>query len=149
MTTSPLVWLNGTIAEEAETRISPFDRGFLWGDGVYEITPAFAGRAYRLADHLDRLFRSLAYLQIVPERDKAALMRATEAYLDANAKAGRLADSPMYRLGHWVTRGPDSPSMAAPSTCAPTPRGLMATPGSTAAQILCTVTRPEGATESG
>lgn len=113
MTTTPLIWLNGAITEEAEARISPFDRGFLWGDGVYEITPVFNGRAYRLADHLDRLGRSLAYLQIAPDRDKAALLRATESYLDANAKAGRLGESAMYRLGHWVTRGPDSPTMAA------------------------------------
>lgn len=112
MSDAPLVWLNGTIADEGETRISPFDRGFLWGDGVYEFTSVFEGRPYRLADHLDRLYRSLAYVQIDPGCDKAALLQATEELLNSNTRAGRLG-APMYRLGHWVTRGPDSPSMAA------------------------------------
>lgn len=111
MSEAPLIWFNGAIVEEAHVRISPFDRGFLWGDGVYEITSVFHGRPYRLDDHLDRLYRSLAYLQIDPGHDKAALLRASEELLAANAKAGRL-DGPMYRLGQWVTRGLDSPSMA-------------------------------------
>ena len=34
-------YLNGRTLEEGQVRISPFDRGFLWGDGVYEITPCF------------------------------------------------------------------------------------------------------------
>ena len=58
------VYLNGEIIEEQSARISPFDRGFLWGDGVYEVTPCFAGKLYRLDDHLDRLYRSLKYVRI-------------------------------------------------------------------------------------
>lgn len=34
------VYLNGEMVEESRARISPFDRGFLWGDGVYEVTLA-------------------------------------------------------------------------------------------------------------
>jgi len=59
-----LVYLNGEIMEENRARVSPFDRGFLWGDGVYEITPCFNRRLYRLKDHLDRLYRSLRYVRI-------------------------------------------------------------------------------------
>ena len=41
------VYLNGQMVEENQARLSPFDRGFLWGDGVYEITPCFNRRLYR------------------------------------------------------------------------------------------------------
>ena len=65
-----LVYLNGEIVEEDQARISPFDRGFLWGDGVYEITPCFNRRPYRLADHLERLYRSLRYVRINSPHDQ-------------------------------------------------------------------------------
>lgn len=41
-----LLSLRGEIIPESEAHISPFDRGFLWGDGVYEVTPLFEGRRH-------------------------------------------------------------------------------------------------------
>ena len=70
MISEPLMYLNGEILEEVEARVSPFDRGFLWGDGVYEITPCFDGNMFRLDDHLDRLYRSLRYVRIDPGLDQ-------------------------------------------------------------------------------
>ncbi len=105
------VYLNGEIIEEGSARISPFDRGFLWGDGVYEVTPCFAGRLYRLDDHLDRLYRSLRYVRIDAGLGKEEMRRATLATLESNLC--RLEEGAMYRVGHWVTRGLDDPSMAA------------------------------------
>ncbi|MGA9161484.1 MAG: D-amino acid aminotransferase, partial [Actinomycetota bacterium] len=46
--------LNGEILPTAEARVSVLDRGFLWGDGVYEITPCFNGKMFRLDQHLER-----------------------------------------------------------------------------------------------
>ena len=43
-----------------EARISPFDRGFLYSDGVYEVMPVYAGRPFRFEAHRERLTRSLA-----------------------------------------------------------------------------------------
>ncbi len=111
MSSEPLIYLNGDIVEAADARISPFDRGFLWGDGVYEITPCFDGRLYRLSDHLDRLYRSLRYVRIDPGLDQAAMAAATLEALAANAQ--RLEPGGMYRVGHWVTRGVDTHSMGA------------------------------------
>ncbi len=105
------VYLNGEIIEEKEARISPFDRGFLWGDGVYEVTPCFAGRLYRLEEHLDRLYRSLKYIRVDVGLEKEEMRQATLSTLEANAC--RLEEGAMYRVGHWVTRGLDDPSMAA------------------------------------
>lgn len=105
------VYLNGEIIEESAAMVSPFDRGFLWGDGVYEVTPCFAGKLYRLDDHLARLYRSLRYVRIDAGLDREEMRRATLAALEANLR--RLEEGAMYRVGHWVTRGMDDPSMAA------------------------------------
>jgi len=86
-------------------------RYHLWGDGVYEVTPCFGGELYRLDEHIDRLFRSLRYVRIDPGMTPQEMLSATEALLEANRE--RLAPNSMYRVGHWITRGVDSESMAA------------------------------------
>jgi len=59
-----LCYLNGEQLPLAEARISPLDRSFLFGDGVYEVIPVYAGTAFRFAAHAERLSRSLAELRI-------------------------------------------------------------------------------------
>jgi len=103
MRDEPLVYLNGEILELEDARISPFDRGFMWGDGVYEVTPCFNGEPYRLRDHMERLYRSLRYVRIDPGLDLKTMLAETLRLLEANAD--RFAAGPQYRLGHWVTRG--------------------------------------------
>jgi branched-chain amino acid aminotransferase len=49
------VWLNGELVEEPEASISPSDRGFLLGDGVFETLRTYRGRLVMLAEHLERL----------------------------------------------------------------------------------------------
>ena len=60
----PTVFLNGKFMPLADAHISPLDRGFIFGDGVYEVIPFYAGRALRLGEHLKRLQRSLDELEI-------------------------------------------------------------------------------------
>jgi len=55
-----LVYLNGTFGPLEEARVSVMDRGFLFGDGIYEVVPAYGRRVVRLEEHLSRLYRSLA-----------------------------------------------------------------------------------------
>lgn len=112
------IYLNGDIVEESQARISPFDRGFLWGDGVYEVTPCFNRRLFRLGDHLDRLYRSLRYVRIDLGMSREEMEKATLDLLQANFE--RLEEKSFYRVGHWVTRGMDSPSMAARDAGPPT-----------------------------
>jgi D-alanine transaminase len=70
-----IAWLNGRFLPLAEARISPLDRGFLFGDAVYEVLPVYAGRVYRLEQHLDRLDRSLREIRIGPTLDHDAWRR--------------------------------------------------------------------------
>ncbi|MGA2024360.1 MAG: aminotransferase class IV [Steroidobacteraceae bacterium] len=60
----PRCHLNGSLMPVREARVSPFDRSFLFGDGVYEVIPVRHGRARRLGANLARLMRSLRELQI-------------------------------------------------------------------------------------
>ena len=60
----PTVFLNGEFMPFEKASISPLDRGFIFGDGVYEVIPYYAGRGLRAVEHLKRLQRSLDELQI-------------------------------------------------------------------------------------
>ncbi|AXS78809.1 D-amino acid aminotransferase [Dechloromonas sp. HYN0024] len=53
------VYLNGQFLPLAEAGISPLDRGFLYGDGVYEVIPVYSRRAFRIEEHLKRLQSTL------------------------------------------------------------------------------------------
>jgi D-alanine transaminase len=58
------VYLDGAFLPLAEARVSVLDRGFLFGDGVYEVIPVYEGRPFLLPEHLDRLDRSLAAIRL-------------------------------------------------------------------------------------
>jgi D-alanine transaminase len=58
------VYLNGQYLPLADAKISVMDRGFLFGDGVYEVIPAYAGQLFRLEDHLERLDNSLRSIRL-------------------------------------------------------------------------------------
>jgi D-alanine transaminase len=64
----PICYLNGTYLPLADARVSPLDRAFLFGDAVYEVIPVYAGRPFRLREHLDRLNRSLAAIRMQAPR---------------------------------------------------------------------------------
>jgi len=53
------IFLNGEFMPISEAKISVLDRGFIFGDGVYEVIPVYSHKAFRLAEHLRRLQHSL------------------------------------------------------------------------------------------
>lgn len=58
------VYLNGEFIEAEDARVSVLDRGYLFGDGVYEVIPVYARQCFALTRHLDRLQRSLAGIRL-------------------------------------------------------------------------------------
>lgn len=64
MLTMPIVYLNGEFLPPERATVSVFDRGFIFGDGVYEVIPVFGGRLFRLPHHLSRLEASLAAIRL-------------------------------------------------------------------------------------
>ena len=59
-----MIYLNGQFLPQAEAKVSVMDRGFLFGDGVYEVIPVYSRRPFRLAQHLRRLGNSLAGVRL-------------------------------------------------------------------------------------
>lgn len=59
-----VVYLNGQFMPASEAKISPMDRGFLFGDGIYEVIPSYGGRCVGFAAHINRLQQGLAALDI-------------------------------------------------------------------------------------
>src|SRR3954469_14897763 len=60
----PICHLNGAYLPLRDARISPLDRGFLYSDGAYEVTPVYGGRPFRFTQHHDRLTRSLGEIRM-------------------------------------------------------------------------------------
>jgi D-alanine transaminase len=58
------VYLNGKWLKPDEAFVSVFDRAFMFGDGVYEVTPFYKGKAFKLKEHLKRLQYSLDQIQV-------------------------------------------------------------------------------------
>ncbi|WP_250532863.1 D-amino acid aminotransferase [Caballeronia sp. AZ10_KS36] len=90
---NPTVYLNGEWGPLSEARISVLDRGFIFGDGVYEVVPLYAqgGGArlpFRLAQHLARLNRSLGKIRIENPFDDAGWRALIARAIDANAGPG-------------------------------------------------------------
>lgn len=94
-----VVYLNGEYLPAAGAMISVNDRGFLFGDGVYEVTPAYHGRIFRWAQHLDRMRKGLAELGI--DFDAASLERVNRGLLARND----LEQVPVASIYVQVTRG--------------------------------------------
>ncbi len=71
------VYLSGQLVPEEEAKISVFDSAVLLGDTVTESTRTFAHKPFKLAPHVDRLFKSLKVTRIDPGCDAAEMVRIT------------------------------------------------------------------------
>ena len=93
------VYLNGELIPKERALVPVDDRGFLFADGIYEVTPAYQGVFFRLERHLDRIRRGLAALRI--DFDPEPLAEVHRQLLAANG----LEDEPITTVYVQVTRG--------------------------------------------
>lgn len=106
------VYLNGQYLPVAEASVSIFDRGFIFGDGVYEVIPVYGGRLFRLQQHFDRLRYSLAEIHLQAPLNDGEMTRMFERLLN-----GRSDDASIYMQ---ITRGSAPRNHAFPDKTAPT-----------------------------
>jgi branched-chain amino acid aminotransferase len=71
------VYLDGKFYDEAKAKVSVFDHGLLYGDGIFEGIRAYNGRVFRLKEHIDRLFYSAKAIMLDIPLSHAELMKAT------------------------------------------------------------------------
>jgi D-alanine transaminase len=124
----PIVYLNGEFVPLSEARVPVLDRGFIFGDGVYEVAPLYAsehGRVpFRLAHHLARLARSLAKVGIDNPFDDdgwRALLGRVVAANEAGAASGGGLRADEHALAYiQVTRGVAKRGHAFPAGVRPT-----------------------------
>ena len=98
-----VAWFNGKIVRESEVLIPFRDQGFLRGDAVFDMTRSFNGKAFRLAEHIARLYRSLRYLDIDPGLSPAEMAAISEDVLARNRHL--LAPGEDYWLAQRISRG--------------------------------------------
>jgi len=82
-----VAYVNGKFVPAATACITIFDRGFRWGDGLYEVERTFRHRVFRLHDHMLRLERSLHYAQIDPGLPIKNIEAAVEELVERNSPA--------------------------------------------------------------
>ena len=70
------IYIDGKYCDERNAKVSVFDHGLLYGDGVFEGIRAYNGRVFRLKEHIDRLFCSAKAILLTLPLSHAALMRA-------------------------------------------------------------------------
>ena len=107
------VYLNGEWLPLAEARVSVLDRGFMLGDGVYELIPVYRRRPFRLDEHLRRLQRSLDGIRLANPLGDAQWREVI-----AQAIAGHEAEDQSVYL--QVTRGAAPRDHAVPANARPT-----------------------------
>src|SRR5438445_9529837 len=76
--------LNGAIVATSDARISPLDRGFLFGDGIYEVVPSYNGKPFRLEAHFERLESGLDALEIAHPYPRARWVELVHELIAAN-----------------------------------------------------------------
>ena len=107
------VYLNDQFMPLEEARVPVLDRGFIFGDGIYEVIPVYGRKMFRAEQHLARLFRSLAAVAIPNPHNQAAWLQ-----LIAQVMHAQQADDQMVYL--QVTRGVAKRAHAFPQEVVPT-----------------------------
>jgi D-alanine transaminase len=79
-------YLNGEFSTLGQAKVSVLDRGFIFGDGVYEVVPAYAGQPFRFEEHMVRLDRSLGEMRIRNPMDRAGWRKLVDQLVTAYAK---------------------------------------------------------------
>jgi D-alanine transaminase len=119
-----LCYLNGRFVRLGDAQISVLDRGFIFGDGIYDVAPVYAGKLFRFDEHIARLNRSLGKLRIVNPHDREGWLERTRALVAALAQQQGAQDQVIYIQ---VTRGVAPRDHVMPKDVEPTVF-MMATP---------------------
>ena len=110
---SDIVYLNGEFMPLEAARIPVLDRGFIFGDGVYEVIPVYSGHPFRLPEHLRRLQHSLDSIRLANPMSDAEWTKLTQDVIARNAGE----DQSVYLQ---VTRGAAKRDHAFPKDAKPT-----------------------------
>lgn len=106
MASERIAYFNGRFVPEREVVVPFRDRGFKFGDAVFDTTRTFGHRVFKLGEHVERLYRSLRYLRIDPGLSPAEMVEITGEVVDRNLV--RLEPDEDYWVTQRVSRGLDA-----------------------------------------
>ena len=78
-----LCYLNGDYSSLRDAKVSVLDRGFIFGDGIYEVVPAYGGKLFRFDEHMARLARSLSKLRIANPHSREEWLERCRTLIEA------------------------------------------------------------------
>ncbi|MEO6696941.1 MAG: D-amino acid aminotransferase [Gammaproteobacteria bacterium] len=140
MTAQPTVYLNGEFLPLDQAKVSVLDRGFIFGDGVYEVIPVYGGQLFRLNQHLQRLDQSLGGIRLANPLAYDQWASILEELVERNATE-QSGDQSVYLQ---VTRGVAKRDHAFPKGVTPTvfamSNPLAPLPASLAAEGIAAIT---------
>ena len=112
-----LVHLNGETLPLSQAKVSVLDRGFIFGDGIYEVVPVYGGRLFRFDEHLARMSRSLVKLRIPNPHSREEWLRLCRQLVAASIEATGTPEQLVYIQ---ITRGVAPRDHVMPPDIAPT-----------------------------
>jgi branched-chain amino acid aminotransferase len=80
------VYINGKLYDKADAKVSVYDHGLLYGDGVFEGIRIYAGKIWKLREHVDRLYESARHIHLDIPLSREAMMEACQTTVRANNK---------------------------------------------------------------
>ncbi|MDP3616435.1 MAG: D-amino acid aminotransferase [Rhodoferax sp.] len=114
-------YLNGEFTELSKAKISVMDRGFIFGDGVYEVAPVYGGKLFRFEQHMARLDRSLAEVRIVNPMSHAQWAEVALKLVASHAHYSGVKAEDLNQLIYiQITRGVAMREHVMPSNIPPT-----------------------------
>lgn len=114
-------YLNGDYTPLCEAKVSVMDRGFIFGDGIYEVVPVYGGRLFRFADHMARLERSLKEMRIANPLGREAWQAIARKLIQAQADAIHADVAGLHQLVYiQITRGVAMRDHVMPENITPT-----------------------------
>lgn len=108
----PILYVNGGYVPESQAKISVLDHGLLYGDGIFETAVARNGRIFKLDEHIERGFRSMAAIALKPPLDREGFKRVIVETVRRNG----LRDA---YIKWMVTRGYNGKPLMDPTGCVP------------------------------
>lgn len=101
-----VAWFNGKFLPESQVLIPFRDRSWKYGDGAFDMTRTFNGRAFRLKEHIDRFYRSLRYLRMEPGLTPKEMIDISEECIARNEHLRPSVGD--WWVGQRVSRGVDA-----------------------------------------
>jgi branched-chain amino acid aminotransferase len=83
---TPKIYINGKLFDKADAKVSVYDHGLLYGDGVFEGLRVYGGKVFRLKEHVDRLYASARAIKLEIPMSPGQMVEAVEMTVKANEK---------------------------------------------------------------